>query len=57
MARCEKRIVNNETRWHIQVNSAKISLLTEAFAYDIVQNCLTQDDEIDRQVVLKVGKL
>ena len=30
--RCEKCIVNNETRWHIQVNSPKISLLTEAFA-------------------------
>ena len=30
--RCEKRIVNNETRWHIQVNSAKISILTEEFA-------------------------
>ena len=41
-------MVNNETRWRIQVNSAKISLLTKAFAYDIVQNRLTQDDEVDR---------
>ena len=32
MVRCEKRIINNETKWCIQVNSAKISLLTEAFA-------------------------
>ena len=39
--RCEKRIVNNETRWRIQANSAKISQLTEVFALDIVQNCPT----------------
>ena len=32
MVRCKSCIVNNETRWHIQVNSAKISILTEAFA-------------------------
>ena len=30
--RCDKCIVNNETRWRMQVNSAKISLLTEVFA-------------------------
>ena len=29
--RCKNFIVNNETRWSIQVNSGKISLLTEAF--------------------------
>ena len=34
MVRCVKCIVNNETRWHIQINSAKISLLTEAFHTD-----------------------
>ena len=31
MVRCEKRTVNNGTRWHVQVNSAKISLLTEEY--------------------------
>ena len=36
MVRCEKRIVNSETKWHIQVNSAKISLLTEMLADDII---------------------
>ena len=30
--RCEKHVANNETRWCIQVNSTKISLLTEVFA-------------------------
>ena len=44
---CEKCIVNNETRWCNQVNSAKISLLTEVFAQDIAQNRLTRDDEVD----------
>ena len=34
-------------QWHIQVNSAKISLLTVEFEYDIIQNCLTQDDKLD----------
>ena len=35
MVRCEKRIVNSETKWHIPVNSVKISLLTEMLAQDI----------------------
>ena len=56
-ARCEKRIVNDETRWCIQVNSAKISLLTETFVQDIIQNRLTQDDKVDRQVIFETGKL
>ena len=46
------------TRWHIQVNSSIISLLTEAFVYDIVQNCLTRDDEVKGQIILETaGKL
>ena len=56
-ARCEKRIVNNETRWCIQVNSAKISPLTETFVQDIIQNCLTRDDKVDRRVIFETGKL
>ena len=56
MVRCEKHVVNNEIRWCIQVNSAKISLLTEVFALNIIQNHLTQDDEIDRRIVLETGR-
>ena len=44
--RCEKRILNNETRWYIPVNLVKISLVTKAFAQNIIQNRLTQDDEV-----------
>ena len=50
--RYENRIVNNETRWHIQVNSAKISLFTEVFTLDTIQNYLTQDDKVDGWVIL-----
>ena len=35
LVRCEKCIVNSETEWHIPVNSAKISLLTEMLVQDI----------------------
>ena len=44
--RCEKHIVNNETRWCIQVNSAKISLLTK-----------TLHMKSSRMVLLKIKKL
>ena len=54
-ARCEKRIINNETRWHIQVYSAKVSLLTEVFAQDIIQNHLIQDGEVDGWVILETN--
>ena len=40
-------VVNSETRGREPVNLAKISLLTEALARDIMQNRLTRDQEVD----------
>ena len=56
MARCEKHIVNNETRWCTEVNLAKISLLTEAFAQDIVHNHYIRDDKVDGWIILETDK-